>query len=74
MVITSVLLVLEFVVVFGNIYLTADYGLHRGVLRSEFEELLDTVHIAVVSDCETRHAEFFSPLEQVCDRRLAIQD
>ena len=67
-------LLLEPVVSFGNIYLTAYYGLYARVLLGKFEELLYAVHVAVVRDGKGRHAKFIGPVEEVFYGRLPVQD
>ena len=67
-------LFLEPVVTFGNIDLTADDGLHIGVLLCKFEELLDAVHVAMVRYGKGRHTQFIGPVEEVFYGRLSVQD
>ena len=58
-------LLLDAVVPFGDIDLTADDGLDGGVLLGVLEELLDAVHVAVVRDGKGRHAQFGCTGEKV---------
>ena len=67
-------LFLDSVVTFGNIDLTADYGLHVGVLLCKFEELLYAVHVAMVRYGKGRHTQFIGPVEEVFYGRLSVQD
>ena len=74
-IVSPVLVVLQPVVVMArDIDLAADDGLHRRVLRGKLEELLDTVHVAVVGDGQGRHAELFRTLEQLGDGGESVKD
>ena len=73
-VVGAVGLVLEAMVADGDVDLTAYDGLYRGVFLGEFEELLDPVHIAVVSDRKTGHSELLGPGKEVIYRRLTVED
>ena len=44
------------------------------VLACELEELLDSVHIAVVRDGQGRHTHLLSPVEQGRDRRETVKN
>ena len=63
-----------FVFIIGNIDLTADDGLHIGVLLCKFEELLDAVHVAMVRYGKGRHTQFIGPVEEVFYGRLSVQN
>ena len=57
-----------------DIDFATDDGLDVRVLLGELEELLDAVHVSMVGDGQTGHAELFRPVEQVLDGGLAVQD
>ena len=72
-VIASVILVLELVVIMtGHIYLASDDRLDLGKLLRHLQEFLYTIHVSMVSDGQSRHAELFCALEEAGDRRLTV--
>ena len=74
MVVFAVLLVVDAVVVLGHIHLAAHYGLDFREFLCNVQEVLYTIHIAVVSDGQARHTQFRSPLEELGDIGHSIQD
>ena len=71
--VTSVILVLELmVIVAGHIYLTSDDRLDLGKFLRYLQEFLDTIHISMVCDGQSRHAEFLGTLKKAGNRRLAV--
>ena len=73
-VIGPVCLVLELVVSYRDIYLTADDRLDIGVFLGEFVELLYSIHVAMVGDGQGRHSELLRTVEQILDRGLSVED
>ena len=70
----EVALLLAPVVPFGHIDLTADDGLHAGVLRGHLEELLDAIEVSVVGYGEGGHAELIGPFEKVFNCGEPVED
>ena len=65
---------LQPVVSLGYVDFASDDRFHARMFGCKLEELLHTVHVAVVRDRKTRHAKFFSPVEQVFYGRLAVKN
>ena len=65
---------LQSVVTLGYVDFASDDRFDTRMLGRELEELLHSVHVAVVRDCKTRHAKLFRPVEQVFYGRLAVKD
>ena len=75
MVVASVLVILKSVVVMtGNVHLASYDGLYRRMFPGKFEELLDSIHIAVVRYGKGRHTEFLGTLEQFWYGRQSVQN
>ena len=67
-VVPLVLRVFELVVVMsGYVHFAAENGLYPRMLLGHVVELLHAVHVAVVGDGETRHAQLLGPLEKLFD-------
>ena len=60
-------LVVDAVVPFGNVHLTANDGLYIRVLFGVFEELFYAVHVAMVRNGKRRHPQLIGPVEKVFD-------
>ena len=74
-VVPAVVVILEAVVVVaGDVGLAAQDGLDVGVFLADVEELLHTIHVAVVRDCQTRHLELIRTCEQLLYVGHPIQD
>ena len=75
MVVALVLGILEPVVVMrGHIYLASYDRLYPRMFLGKFIELLDTVHVPMVSDGDSRHSEFLRPVKKGLDGRKTISD
>ena len=75
MVVLLVVVVLEaVVVVLRDIDFAAEHRLDAGMLLRHVAEILHAVHIAVVRDCEARHAQFLRPAEELFDVAHSVQD
>ena len=73
-VVFAVVVVLEVVVVVaGDVCLAAQDGLDVGVLLAGVEELLDSVHVAVVGDGQAGHLELVRACEELLDVGHAIK-
>ena len=74
-IVTSMVGILEIVVVMSrHIYLTADDRLDLRILLRHLQKLLDSVHVAMVGDCQSRHAQLFCAFEKASYRSLAVED
>ena len=74
-VVFAVLVILEvMVVVLGYVCLAAQNGLDIGVFLADVEELLHTIHVAVVRDCQTRHLELVRTGEELLYVGHPIED
>ena len=62
------------VVVLRDIDFAAYDRLYPGMFLGELEELLHSVHVAMVRDGDTRHSEFFSTVEQGFNGRKSVSD
>ncbi len=62
------------VVVAGDVDFAAQNRLDRRVLPGHVEKVLDAVHVAVVGDCEARHAQLLGPPEELLDIAHSVQD
>ena len=59
-------LVLEPVVIMrGHVDFAAYYRLYARMLLGKFEEFFHPVHVSMVGNGDSRHAELFCPVEQV---------
>ena len=70
----AVLLVVDAVVILGNVHLATHYGLDLREFLGYVQEVLHAVHIAVVRDGQARHSQFRSPLEELGNIGHSIQD
>ena len=72
--ITSVVLVLEFmVIVTGHIYLAADDRLYFRKLLRHLQEFLDSVHVSMVRDGKSRHAKLLGTLKKASYGSLTVK-
>ena len=62
------------VVSFRYIDFTSDDRFYRRMLGCVFEELLYTIHVAMVRYGQTWHAEFLGSVEQILNRRLSVEN
>ena len=70
-----VLRVLQMVVIVPcHVYLASYYRLYPRMLFRELVELLDTVHVPVVGDGDSRHPQFFGPVEKGFYGRKSVSD
>ena len=74
-VVFAVLVILEvMVVMLGYVGLAAQDRLDIGVFLADVEELLHTIHVAVVRDCQTRHLELVRTGEELLYVGHPIED
>ena len=75
MIVSSVVLVLELVViVLGHIDLAAYDRLDLRELLRHLEKFLHTIHVSMVCNRQSRHFKLFCTGKEVTDCRLAVKD
>ena len=72
-VVAGLFVLVPFETVFHHVYLAAQNRFYT-LLFGCVAELLDTVHVAVVGDCERRHAQLLGAFENLTDGGSSVQN